>query len=472
MVGSQAATALRTSLRTWLIAAVSLVGIAAADADLPLIRAVERGDAAAVRALLSQRADVNAVNADGASALFIAVQRDDLKMVETLIAAGANVRTANRRGVPPLYLACINASPAVARLLLEAGADPHGALPEGETMLMAAARTGSLETVTLLLDRGVDVNARESWRGQTALMWAAAQEHPLVARRLVERGADVTIKSKGGFSALVFAVRSGNPESVRILLEAGGDVNDAASDGTSVLVVAIVNAHWELAASLLDRGADPNKGAPGSSPLHAAIRVRNPDMVALPDPVPTGSLGSFDLIKALVAHGANVNAPASKGQTSTFLNLTGATPFLLAAFKNDVTLMRFLREHGADPSIATSSGSTALMAAAGLGYDEGRHPDWSEAASLEAVKLVLDLGGDVNAVDANGNTALHGAAFTGALSVIKLLAGRGAKLDVTNKLGYLPVTIAEGIHIGALHKYRPEAGVLFRQLMSGSAQQP
>ena len=460
------------SLRVWLIAVVTLSGMGAADGDTPLIRAVQRGDAAAVRTLLSQRVDVNAVDADGASALFLAVQRDDLKLVETLIGAGANARTANRRGVTPLYLACVNANPALVRRLLEAGADPRGALPEGETMLMAAARTGSLETVTLLLDRGVDVNARESWRGQTALMWAVAQEHPVVARRLLERGADVKVKSKAGFSALVFAARSGNPESVRILLEAGADVNEAASDGTSVLVVAIVNAHWELAASLLDRGADPNKGAPGNSPLHTALRVRNPDMVALPDPVPTGSLGSLDLIKALVAHGANVNARASKGQTSTFLNLTGATPFLLAAFKNDLTSMRFLVEHGADPAIATSTGSTALMAAAGLGYDEGRHPDWTEAASLDAVKLVLDSGGDVNAVDENGNTALHGAAFTGALSVIKLLAGKGAKLDVKNDLGYLPVTIAEGIHIGALHKYRPEAGVLFRQLMNGSAQQP
>ena len=463
----------RMTLRLWLLAFVSLAGMGAADGDLRLIRAVERGDAAAVRTLLAQRVvDVNAVDADGASALFAAVQRDDVELVETLIGAGANVRIANRRGVTPLYLSCVNASPAMVSRLLEAGADPHGALPEGETMLMAAARTGSLETVTLLLDRKVDVNARENWRGQTALMWAVAQEHPVVARRLLERGADVKIRSKAGFSALVFAVRSGNPESVRVLLEAGADINEPASDGTSVLVVAIVNAHWELAASLLDRGADPDKGAPGSSPLHTAIRVRNPDMVALPDPVPTGNLGSLDLIKALVAHGANVNAPASKGQTSTFLNLSGATPFLLAAFKNDLTLMRFLIEHGADPAVATRTGSTALMAAAGLGYDEGRHPDWSEAASLEAVKLVLDLGGDVNAVDENGNTALHGAAFTGALSVIKLLAGKGAKLDVKNDLGYLPVTIAEGIHIAALHKYRPEAGVLFRQLMNGSAQQP
>lgn len=323
-----------------------------------------------------------------------------------------------------------------------------------------------------MLDWGADANAIENSRGQTALMWAVSDRHREAAQILLDYGADARAKSRAGYDALFFAVRAGDIPSVQLLLGAGVPVDSPAPDGTSPLVVAIINAHWELAAWLLDNGANPNEGAPGGSPLHTAIRIRNPEYVATPDAVPTGNLSSLDFITALIANGAKVNAPLARGNSSTFLSLTGATPLLLAAYAVDLPLMRLLIEKGADPTIANKDHSTVLMAAAGLGYDEGRQTRWTEGASLDAVRAVLELEADVNAVDANGNTALHGAALTGANSVVRLLVDKGAKLDVKNKLGYLPVTIAEGINVGALMKFRPATGALLRQLMEKKAAQP
>jgi ankyrin repeat protein len=254
-------------------------------------------------------------------------------------------------------------------------------------------------------------------------MWAVAERHAAAAQVLLDYGADVNARSRAGNTALFFAVRHGGKASVEMLLAAGADLKALTPEGISPLVVAVTSAHGDLETWLLDKGADPNAGAPGGTPLHAAIRVRNPDEVALPDPAPTGD--SLEFIRALIAHGADVNPPLARVQTYTFLNLTGATPFLLAAHAIDVPLMKLLVEHGADPRTPTRDKSTPLMVAAGLGYDEGRHTAWTEEHSLAAVRLALELGADVNAVDDNGNTALHGAAFTGANSVVKLLVEKG-----------------------------------------------
>ena len=448
-----------------LIAALPPVAPMLMAAERPLVEAARQGDRERVRTLLQAHADVNLPDVDGATALHWATERNDLDMVDLLIRAGARVAAVNRHGITPLSLACINASATAVEKLLDAGADPNTSSSEGETVLMTAARTGSVATVAALLDRGAAANASERWRGQTALMWAAAQKHAPVVRLLIGRGADINARSTAGFSALLFAARAGDEASVRALVDAGSDVNQTTRDGTSVLVVSITNAHYELAAWLLERGADANKGAPGGTPLHTAIRTRTPDTVAMPNPVPTGDMDSLTFIGTLIARGADMNARLTKGQTSTFMSLAGATPFLLAAHSVDVPLMRLLLQAGADARIPNKDNTPPLSAAAGLGFDEGRHTWWTESASLAAVKLALDAGGDVNAVDDNGNTALHGAALTGANSVVRLLVEKGARLDVKNRQGYLPVTIAEGIHLGALLKYRPETGVLLRQLM-------
>jgi ankyrin repeat protein len=245
-------------------------------------------------------------------------------------------------------------------------------------------------------------------------------------------------------------------------------VNQIVLDGSSLLVVSIVNAHYELAVFLLERGANPSDDSPGQTPLHVAVRARNPQTVTLPNPLRTGRLDSLDLIKELLARGANPNARMTKAPAGgyTLLNPVGATPFLLAAQSVDVPLMRVLVAAGADPLLPTRDGTTALMAAAGLGYEEGRQTAWSEAAALEAVTLARELGGDVNTIDDAGNTALHGAALTGANSVVSFLASQGATLDVKNKRGWMPVTIAEGVRIGARLVSRPDTAAVLRRLMS------
>ena len=447
-------------------------GAAEDSRETRLRQAAQNGDLATVRALAEARTNVNAPDLAGATAAHWAAQRDDLAMMDALIAAGANVKAANRLGVTPLHLAAVNGNPAMLVKLLSAGSDLWAPVADGETPIMTVARTGRPDAVRLLLDWGADANATEDSRGQTALMWAVSDRHPEAAQVLLDYGADVRAKSRAGYDALFFAVRAGDTRSVQLLLEAGAPIDSPAPDGTSPLVVAILNAHWELAAWLLDKGANPHEGAPGGSPLHTAVRTRNPEYAAMPDPIPTGNLSSLDFIKALIAKGANVNAQLARGNNSTFLSLNGATPIFLAAYAEDVPLIRLLLERGADPKITNKDQSTTLMAAAGLGYDEGRHTRWTEAASFDAVKAMLELGADVNAVDANGNTALHGAALTGANSVVNLLVEKGAKLDVKNKLGYMPVTIAEGINLGALMKFRPATGVLLRQLMEKRAAQP
>lgn len=432
-----------------------------------LAQAVKRGDTGAVQRLLSARVDVDAPDADGTTALHSAVHADNDELVARLIEAGADVRAVNRYGVNALSMACTNGNPVLVDRLLRAGADPNGTVADGETPLMTAARAGSVAVVERLIAAGADVNARERYRGQTALMWAAGQAHSGVVRALVTAGSDVKARSSSGYTALVFAARTGDRETVDALLDAGAPIDTAAPDGGTVLVVAIVNAHFELAVHLLDRGADPKTDRLGWTPLHTAVRVRNPDTVAMPNPIGRGTVDSLGLVKALLDRGADPNARATKAVPGifTFLNTTGATPLLLAAQAVDVPLLRLLISRGADPLAPTASGTTPLMAAAGIGYDEGRHTWWTEPASLDAVQLLTSLGSDVNVVDQAGNTAVHGAALTGANSVVRFLVERGARLDAVNKQEMTPLTVAEGIHLGALYKVRPQTAVLLRELM-------
>lgn len=460
-----------------------LLSVATLDANIPaqqvttphteserqLVKAAKAADKTVLRVLLQQNVNVNTPDVDGTTALHWATHHDDVESAELLIRAGADVRAADRYGVTPLSLACTNGSAVMIEKLLRAGADPNSVLPEGETALMTAARVGNPDAVNVLLAHKANVNARESWRGQTALMWAVAQKHAAVARALIEHGADVNARSNSGFTPLLFAVRMGDMDSARLLLSAGANANDAAPDGSSVLIVAITNARYELAAFLLDNDADANADHLGWTPLHAAILARNPGTGPTPN-TPTGSMDSLECIEALLAHGADPDArsTARLSGTYTFLNTVGATPFLLAAVYVDVLAMRTLLRGGADPLIATTTHTTPLMAAAGIGFDEGSHTGWSESAALAAVKLALEPGGDVNAVDDLGNTALHGAALTGANSVINFLAEKGARLDVKNKQGWLPVTIADGVYDGFLYKFRPEAGAALRKLMAGN----
>jgi ankyrin repeat protein len=440
---------------------------------------------AAVRALLCQPADVNAAQADGTTALHWAAYHDDLVAARQLIAAGADAKAANRYGVTPLSLACTNGSGPMVELLLKSGADANAALPGGETPLMTAARTGKVEAVKALIAHGAEVNAKEPKHAQTALMWAAAEGNVDAALALLDAGADLRYRLDSGFDAFLFAIREGRAEMVRALLKAGADVNDMVPltrrgnrgprAGTSALHLAVGNAHYELAAFLLDAGADPNAIGPGYTALHVITWIRKPGL-GDNDPAPDGSgnMTSLQFLKKLVASGANINTRMTKkvnvGLTS--LNTMGATTFLLAARSADAEMMRALAALGADPLIPTADNATPLIVAAGLGTRSPGEDAGTESEVVEALQVALELGSNIDAVDNNGETAMHGAAYKNLPAAVEFLAAHGANPDVwnkPNKHGWTPLTIAEGFRFGnfkpspvtveAFHKVMTAAGI-------------
>jgi ankyrin repeat protein len=482
--------------------------------------------------------------ASGNTALHHAVESGDGAEVARLIRSGADLKAVNRYGVAPISIACARGNADLVDQLLQAGADANTALPEGETCLMSAASTGSVRAVKALLVRGANVNAVENWRGQTALMWAAAEGHSAVVDVLLESGADVQARSKAGFTPLLFAVRQGSVAAVRSLLTAKASVNDIAkaaatssnstakpvTDATSALAMAVINANFEIAGLLLENGADPNVPDARGSILHALAWIRKPGAAGgdQAPPQTTGTLDSLGLAEALLKHGANPNvriawqeipfdrddgevkSPPNIRVGRDYISLVGATPFYLAAKNGDVELMRVLAKHGADPLLPTLQNVTPLMAAAGLGTWAGETPGplngTPEVERLEAVKLAVALGNDINAVADfgdvpivgdplelftsypknleqlpktalgdmrwSGSTALHGAATSNQQSIIKYLVDNGAKLDARNKLGWTPLMIAEGGQFGATVKEFPDAAALIRTLMRERGMDP
>jgi uncharacterized protein len=465
---------------------------ATASSDPRLAQAAKKMDKSAVRSLLDQHLDVNAAETDGTTALHWAAYKDDLETAALLIQAGANVKAANRYGVTPLSLACTNGSGPMVEKLLKAGADPNSALPGGETALMTAARTGKMEAVQALLRAGANVTTQEGKRGQTALMWAAAEGHAAVVEELIKAGADFRLRLSTGYTPFLFAVREGHLDVARILLKAGADASEIIETrqasgprpasgagvprpGTSALHIAVVNGHFELAAMLLDAGANPNATGPGYTPLHQLSIVRKPGG-GDNDPAPRGSgtMTSLEIVQKFAQRGANLNARMTRRVNLglTALNTLGATPFLLAARSGDAELMRTLASLGADPMLPNADGATPLIVAAGLGTRSPGEDAGTESEVLEAVQVALELGNDINAVDNNGETAMHGAAYKNLPAVVELLAAKGADINVwnqKNKHGWTPLTIAEGYRFGnfkpsavtvaAFHKVMLSAGV-------------
>jgi ankyrin repeat protein len=474
--------------------------------EVPLIDAVKKGDAAGARALLQKKADVNATESDGSTALHWAVHRDSIELVDQLIRAGADVKAVNKYGVPPLSLASTNGSLAIVERLLKAGADPNTALPGGETVLMTAARTGRAEVVKALLVYGADPNAKEASRGQTAVMWAAAENNAAAIKVLAEAGADINARTGGAtadqaqtaqragvftgavnaggagmaaasgrpsWAALHFAVQLGQIEAAQALLDAGANVNDTLADGTSPLVLATQNAQWELGAFLIDRGADVNAAKQGWTALHQISRIRRTNVGFLPPPVGKGNIGSLDLVKKLLASGADVHAKMTRDFRDGYrnrLNRVGATAFLLASKNDDLELMKVLLAGGANPLTPNADKTTPLMVAAGVdlwnpGEDGGTLPG-DEPEALEAVKLLVELGNDVNATNDRGETALHGAAYRGANTIVKYLVEKGAKLDVRSVQGWTPWTIANGVFYTLFFKEQRATADYLEQLMA------
>jgi uncharacterized protein len=471
---------------------VSTIALQGAAARARLADAVERMDRTEIRMLLQQRVDVNAPQADGMTALHWAAYQDDLALAQLLLQAGADAKAANRYGVTPLSLACTNGNAGMVERLLKAGADPDAPLPGGETPLMTAARTGTVAVVRALIARGAGVDSKDERRGQTALMWAAAEGHAAVVQALIDADADFRIRVPSGLTPLLFAVREGRTDVVRVLLKAGADVNEMIpadagrrrgyggrlpSAGTSALLLAVLNGHFELAAHLLDAGANPNADLPGYTVLHAITAVRKPG-IGDNDPPPEGSgtMTSIDFVKKLIASGANLNARMTKrtNLNNTRLNELGATPFMLAALTADVELMRTLSSAGANTLLPNADNSTPLMAAAGLATRSPGEDAGTESEVLEAVQLALELGADVNAVDNNGETAMHAAAYKNLPKVVRFLAANGAKIELWNRddrFGWTPLAIAVGYRFGNF-KPSPDTEAAIREVMIAAGVTP
>jgi uncharacterized protein len=427
---------------------------AEASLDLELIAAAKKSDTEAVRALLKQGANVNARYGDGTTALHWAAYRGDRQTTDLLIRSGAMVNAVTDIGITPLWVACSNASTPVIARLLEAGAGPNIAPPANGTPLMVASRTGNAEAVRLLINHRASVNAKEAARDQTALMWAAAERHADVVRELLAAGADVHARSKsssryvlvccqdfqgdseggdyteeGGFTPLLFAARAGDIESATRLLAAGANIEDSAPTGTSALVLAAHSDQGVFATFLLEKGANPNADGAGYAALHAAI-VR----------------GNLDLLKALLAHGANPNIRQRKGSPSKRYSgialdktMMGATPFLLATRASQPEMMKALAAAGGDVNLTLDDGTTPIMAAARRQGREGR--GLSEDRVVQAMKVARELGSKIDATDHSGNTVLHIAAARRLDTVVQFLADSGAALNARNAQGQTPLAV-------------------------------
>lgn len=468
--------------------ALSLDASSATASDAVLADAAERNAYAAVQTLIAGKADVNAPQADGMTALHWSVYHDETRLTSALIKAGADVRTQNRYGVTPLSIACTNGNGDIVKLLLTAGADSNATLDGGETALMTASRTGRLRPVQLLLEHGARVDETD-WKKQTPLMWAAAEGHADVVRSLLKAGADPDVKLKSGFTPLFFAVREGQADVVFALLEAGADINDTMQPersgpkspvkGTSPLVLAVENGHFELAAALLKAGADPNDQRSGYTALHTLTWVRKPNRGDSADgdpaPIGSGSLSSLDLVTRLVESGADVNLRLKKGRSGRGrLNQTGATAFLMAADTADVPFMKRLLELGADPQIPNADDCTPLLAAAGIGSLAPGEEAGTEEEALAAVSLLIEQGLDINAVDDNGETAMHGAAYKSLPRMAAFLASHGADINVwhrRNKYGWTPLLIAQG-HRPGNFKPAPATIAAIETVMRASGVEP
>ena len=451
----------------------------AAAVDSRLMDAVKASNVAAVQKLLKAGVAVNEQEADGMTALHWAVRQDDEAMVRVLIGAGAKASAATRYGVTPLALAAVNGNARTTQILLAAGANANAATPEGETVLMAAARTGNPDVIERLIGAGARVDDQEKWRGETALMWAAGENNAAAVKVLLARGANINAQSaqldypemrlnlsfmattelpRGRFSPVMFAAREGAFEAARVLADANANLDLQDPEGTTALMLAIMNVHYDVAVMLIEKGANPNvvdKAAMGALYAVVDMRTQRP-LTNLPPRKPSSAVDSLDVVRALLKHGADVNAvlktPTLRRHHSTGDGSMGegTTPLMRAARFGDAAAMKVLIEGGADPSRRQANGTTALLFAAGVGFQIGdggfaRTDRGTEEDAIAAIRLFLDAGADVNGASNNGETPLHAAAARDGAAIIRFLVQRGARLDAKDKGGRTPLDVARGV---------------------------
>ena len=504
--------------RTCLVTILLLAAIASsATAGEALTSAARTGDLAALRVLLQNGTAVDDRQPDGTSALHWAVLGSHHAVMDSLLQAGADANAADRYGTTPLFLAALNGDAVAANTLLLAGADPNVLDVAHESVLMTAVRTGNEDVVNLLLEQGALVGYREPVYGLSALMLAALENHPGVVRRLMTFGARINehthvgptppfvlpckggcgseglginvggvpdrgerAEVDGGMTPLLYAARDGRIEVAQALLEAGADLEQTEGNRISPLLMALINGHVELALVLLERGADVNVADfYGRTPLFAAVEYRNLDMDNNNDPAPVHNgvdrAAFLPMIERLLGAGADVNARTREYPPSrrwihmrndiSWVDMTGQTPFVRAALAGDVSVMRLLLAHGADPAITAYGGTSAMMAAAGLNWRGEQTYTESPAALLEAVKLCMELGLDVNAVNSMGISALMAAANRGSDDIIELLVANGALVDARDGEGRTAMTWAKGVFIADLAAQpKPATVALLRTL--------
>jgi ankyrin repeat protein len=451
----------------------------------PLFMACTNGNAAIIEALLNAGAGPNSVNANGTTALMTSAASGGVDAVKVLLAHGAGVKAKeSAHGQTALMFAAALNRDAVIRVLMAHGAEPNMATAVRKVERVRFDQDGNVVEERPGGGRGAPANAKaqeaadEAGDAQAAA--AAAKTATETTRadlnalsralgfqsaelRLAKpraRAGDVAARaprrvgpeSTGGMTALHYTAREGHMAAARALVESGADVNAINADKFSPLVMAIANGHFDLARYLLDHGADPNLATlSGLTALYATVDVQWAPHAWFPQPsTEQEKISYLDLMKALIDKGANVNAPVGEKlwfrsftNDYTWVDPAGATPFWRAAQSSDIVAMRLLVDHGADPKIATKSGETPLMAAAGIGWAA----NWSVNAPfplVDAVKYCVELGNDVNAADNRGYTALHGAAYRGNNDMVNYLVSKGAKVDVRSKAGDTVADMANG----------------------------